>query len=402
MDYQRMMKAARDAQDVLDAHNRVLGLSGLHGRSVLDAMRAFEENSVLRRLGADLERSQQMARLVAGPFEELRRIGAVEHGSLVTRELERMKLHMDTFDARFRLPEIAERMRLLTELPPGISETLKRYEEQQASLRRTMEAMRTPWLDMEEKLRSIGGMAALQGIGHAVSNMPAFGEKLNAALRLDLGDWRDPITWRPEILTDLGVRADFYVERGFNPALTDFPAAAFEESLEIVGLDDEPPPLVALYGEPVDASDDEEEEEGFGRTNTAHDWLLRLETQVRRFIDEKMTEAFGPDWPKHRLPSGLYDRWKDKQEKARQSGGREYGLVAYADFTDYMLVIGKRDNWNVFAPFFGRVEDVRESFQRLHPIRLDTMHARPITQDDELLLYVEVRRLVRVMMRKKK
>ncbi len=58
----------------------------------------------------------------------------------------------------------------------------------------------------------------------------------------------------------------------------------------------------------------------------------------------------------------------------------------------------KISNWNAaFAPFFKRQESVRESFQRLYPIRLDTAHARLITQDDELLLYVEVKRLVKVM-----
>ena len=60
-----------------------------------------------------------------------------------------------------------------------------------------------------------------------------------------------------------------------------------------------------------------------------------------------------------------------------------------------MLVICRRDNWRqVFSPYFERAETVRESFQRLYPIRLDTMHARPITQDDELLLYVETKRLM--------
>ena len=39
---------------------------------------------------------------------------------------------------------------------------------------------------------------------------------------------------------------------------------------------------------------------------------------------------------------------------------------------------------------------VRETFQRLYPIRLDTMHARP-KQDDELLLYVETRRFMKVI-----
>ena len=151
---------------------------------------------------------------------------------------------------------------------------------------------------------------------------------------------------------------------------------------------------------PIPPSDDADEEEGLRRTNIAHDWLLRLETQLRRFIDEKMIEAFGKDWPKHRLPNGVYEMWQEKERKARQEDSRDRPLIAYADFTDYELVICKHDNWReVFAPFFGRRESVLESFQRLYPVRLDTMHARPITLDDELLLRVETKRLVRVMIR---
>lgn len=114
-----------------------------------------------------------------------------------------------------------------------------------------------------------------------------------------------------------------------------------------------------------------------------------------------MTQAFGADWPKCRLPNGLHDRWWEKKQKAEQAGAREQPLIAYADFTDYERVICRGDNWReVFGGFFERPESVRESFQRLHPIRLDTMHARPITQDDELLLYVETRRMAKVILRK--
>ncbi len=42
---------------------------------------------------------------------------------------------------------------------------------------------------------------------------------------------------------------------------------------------------------------------------------------------------------------------------------------------------------------FRREEDVRESFQRLHPLRIATMHARLLTQDDEVFLSVEVKRI---------
>ena len=396
---ERMIRTLRDAQDA----RRRLDLVGLGDKgTILDATRAFKENLALRPFITDQDRIRAKARLVVGPFEELRLAGVFEHASQFSRELKRIADSVAAYNAQFRLPDLAEEVRLLTDFPSGISETLKRYRKQEMSFRRAMESMRTPWLDMQEEIRSIRGMAALQGIGHAVRKMRPLGPELNTALRIDLGDWRDPITWRPEILTDLGARSDRYVELGFNPALTDFPAPAFKEGLEVAGLDHERPELVTFYGEPVAASDEEEKEEGLSRTNKAHDWLQRLETHVRRFIDEEMTKAYGPDWPKQRLPAGLYDQWKEKRGKARQRGSTEWALICYADFTDYMRVIGRRDNWKVFEPFFRRLEDVRESFQRLHPIRMDAMHARPITQDDELLLYVEVRRLARVMTPKKK
>ena len=57
-----------------------------------------------------------------------------------------------------------------------------------------------------------------------------------------------------------------------------------------------------------------------------------------------------------------------------------------------------KDNWQrVFAPTFRRQTLVQESLQRLYPIRRCTMHARIITQDDELYLYTETKRLLAVM-----
>jgi hypothetical protein len=95
-------------------------------------------------------------------------------------------------------------------------------------------------------------------------------------------------------------------------------------------------------------------------------------------------------------------RWHEKKRKAEQAGAEERPLIEYADFTDYGQVICRADNWReVFGLFFVRPDSLRESFQRLHPIRLDTMHARLITQDDELLLHVEVKRLVKVITKRR-
>jgi hypothetical protein len=114
-----------------------------------------------------------------------------------------------------------------------------------------------------------------------------------------------------------------------------------------------------------------------------------------------MSRAFGADWPKHRLPNGFYEVWREKKRKAEEAGAKERHLIEYADFTDYAALICRGDNWReVFQLCFVRPESVRESFQRLHPIRLDIAHSRLITQDDELLLYVEMKRLEKSIRRR--
>jgi hypothetical protein len=264
---------------------------------------------------------------------------------------------------------------------------------QTSQLQDALAEMTKPWLSMQESLRSVAGLAELHGIGRMLESRPGFSDELV----VDLGDWRDSISWHPEILEDLTQRARLYSDLGFNRDLTAFPADAFGEGLDISGVRGERPPSIVRYERPVPPGTDDEEV-GFARTNNAHDWLLRLETQLRAFIDRQMTKAIGADWVKGRLPNGMYERWQDKKRTANQAGADDLPLIAYADFTDYTEVICRRDNWReVFAVFFRRPENVRESFQRLYPIRLDTMHARVITQDDELLLYVEARRLMKMV-----
>jgi len=365
-----------------------------------ETARLLEENSSIQKLMESVRLDQELARTALGPMWELRQAGMFDPPWRT--ELQAASHAIEAFQDRFRLPEMHEAARLLTEFhESSASEMLTRYALQEGSLQQAMESMRTPWLDAHEAMKSMAGFAEIQGIGHALRSMPAFDESLAAALRPELGDWRDTITWPQEIFTNLAARADFYVDLGFNAALTNFPPPAFEQSLDIAGLRRELPPLVEGY-EPPALSTEDDEEQGLARTNAAHDRLQRLERLLRKFIDEEMTRAFGTDWPRRRLPNGLYDQWHEKKRKAEQAGAEEKPLIEYADFTDYVPVICRADNWReVFGPFFNRPESVRESFQRLHPIRLDTMHARLITQDDELLLLVEVKRLVKVIVKRR-
>jgi len=373
--------ALRTVREQIEAFER--SPVAAHAREVA---RLFEENSTITRALEALRSDEKLTRMAMGPMWELRRAGLFDEDAPWRRTAALASEAIASFEARFRLPNKLESVLLAEQFRvSAVASELALHNQGIAAqaLQQAMEKMTTPWLDQQEAVRSIAGFAEMQHIGDAIRTMPAFDESLAASLRASLGDWRDPISWRPEIFMDLAARGDFYVQLGFNPALTNFPLPAFEKGLEIAGLES-----------PVQSESVDSEEEGLGRTNAAHDLLQRVERSLRRFIHAQMTRAFGPDWAKHRLPNGVYEDWREKKRYAEEAGAEERPLIEYADFTHYELILCRRDNWReVFQAFFKRQESVRETFQRLHPIRLDVAHARLITQDDELLLRVEVRRL---------
>jgi hypothetical protein len=83
--------------------------------------------------------------------------------------MEHIRQAMTDYEARFRLPEINEATRLITQIQNSTATPLLTlYLEETSSLQRAIEAMRSPWLDAANALRSIGGFAKLQGIGQAL------------------------------------------------------------------------------------------------------------------------------------------------------------------------------------------------------------------------------------------
>ena len=307
-----------------------------------------------------------------------------------------LKVHdrMEEALERFRLPRIAEIPKLSCDFEKsGVVQAIAYSQELQSQIESAMEAMRVPWLDTKNEVSSISGFVELQRIGHALRNLPAFDTGLADRLRVDLGDWRDKITWPPDIFADPLARSTFYTERGFDANLTAFPVSAFNQSASIAGIK---APLLsdtAHYTNELIGEEDKEKA-GFARNNAAHDQLQQLEFHTRKFIDDKMTAAFGENWVKHQIPSDMREEWYDKLQKAKDNGEIEQPLISYADFTDYVRIIMRKDNWGVFRSTFRRPQLVQESFQRLFPIRICTMHARIITQDDLLYLYAETRRLL--------
>ena len=304
-------------------------------------------------------------------------------GSELQRASEQAVLAQEALKQQFRMPALGE----LSALQAAVAGALPAFDRVLGvGFREQMEAIKTPWLERNELQRSVSAFAELQNVGALANSLKPFADSVSAALRNSLGNWTTVSNLPVAIFTDPAARSSFYGDLGFNSNLTNFPYRAFDASLQIAGLS-------------IDEDDETDDVElPIERNVSAFIHINRLETSIREFIDEAMTVAFGPAWFDHQMPNGMKEKWIEKRDKARVNGEPDQPLINFADFTDYVLIIQKRDNWSkVFEATFRRVEDIRESFYRLSPIRIVAMHSRIVTLDDELLLKVESRRVLKAI-----
>ena len=141
-----------------------------------------------------------------------------------------------------------------------------------------MEGMRTPWLDIQNQLKSAGAFAELQNTGFALSRFSAYDDKLSVQLRSSLGDWRGEIWWPTEIFDDALKRRAFYVERDLDVRLTDFPTTALLEGLSSAGIST----LSALESE-ISAEGNLQEVELFRRKQCRRHDVLQFRNPSSRF-----------------------------------------------------------------------------------------------------------------------
>lgn len=256
-----------------------------------------------------------------------------------------------------------------------------------AALAQRMQAMTMPWLSVADEVRSATAFSRLQAVGEILSHAAPYASAVGSILRAGgLGDWREDVNFEHRELTVDG-RNQVYVAQGADIQLVEQETKIFVPSAAIAGLFDE--------DENWDATWNAVAEDSEQLATLAFQRLRKLERLLRAFISAALEARFGPKWTRQRLPNGMLDECVARQEKAR--GGADYSddVTDFMDFTDYGRIIDKTDNWrDVFQHVFGRREEIKESLQRLQPLRLATMHARSVSTFDLLVLLVESRRVV--------
>jgi hypothetical protein len=265
------------------------------------------------------------------------------------------------------------------------------------AMARSFTELRAPWVRVGGAAQSVRAMVEIASIGQALKNAHPFEDGFSASLRLDFGDWRQAPDIDPQAFLTPVVRSEYYVKRGFDVTLTDFTDEAFAEALSSAELCDNYLDGInaeTLAFEAVDAKT----EVALRQSAVCQRIVSRLEFELRAFIETRMIAEFGPNWAKTKMLPTVHESMLKRQAAAQGAGRPASKLIDFADFNEYPLIICKKDVFPaVFKSYFRDEDFVRESFKRLHPLRLDAMHSRPMSNQDIFFAVVEAKRLADCM-----
>lgn len=124
---------------------------------------------------------------------------------------------------------------------------------------------------------------------------------------------------------------------------------------------------------------------------SAYKLLFCIETGIREFIIEKLTEIEGPRWYRQRLPGDILQKYKRAMEIERSIPWTHlipHHPIYYVDFTDLKKIIEANNNWKVLEDTFKRKEVITTTLTKLEVVRNKIAHSRKLSEND--LLQVKV------------
>jgi hypothetical protein len=116
--------------------------------------------------------------------------------------------------------------------------------------------------------------------------------------------------------------------------------------------------------------------------------ITDLEELLRDWVAQELTCRDAENWWKALVPPDIRERAEARwQESAGPDGPppATSGYMKYLDFSDYMPIMLRKDNWkSIFSAVFTSPEWITSRLEELLPIRNNIAHSRTVS-DDELL-----------------
>ena len=112
--------------------------------------------------------------------------------------------------------------------------------------------------------------------------------------------------------------------------------------------------------------------------------LQKLETKLRECIQTRL-ETVSKNWWKERMPKDVQEKVELRKTKNEKQWpwhvNKDLPFIYYVDFTDYLKIITRRDNWNqAFKTIFKDKDAISVKLRELEPIRNAIAHFRELSR----------------------
>jgi hypothetical protein len=360
---------------------------------VVTGQKSLEQYMQQSKLLARVEEENRLADIIKsaqGQTPHAVNVGQLAHGALDTTK------YMHDIAGHFDKPSWSDRMALETQEAvaklPWADKGLA-FDVMNAA-RAAVEQREQAWMDPLHPSRSIKGMVDLLALQSSMDRLGPFHDTSTRAFQTVLGNWTHVGSMPSNLEVDPVARREYFISRGYDSSIASYPVPALRENLQRAGFVDEPEVNDdEVLGAPQPAEVD--------LSRDARDLICDFEHELRAFISEKLSAVAGTKWVKQRIHGDVRARWVERKTKDMEARDVDLPLIEYIDFSEYLEVIIAANNWKeVFAAHFRRKESVQESFFRMSPSRNAAMHCREVSQDDWMILSMEVHR-VRMAMRER-
>ena len=134
---------------------------------------------------------------------------------------------------------------------------------------------------------------------------------------------------------------------------------------------------------------------------TSYETMFNLENSLRDFIVKELSSVSN-NWIKERVPDPqMVEAWKERMEDDNKRSGsskQNASLIEYSDFYDLVTLIVNRGNWKkCFEKFFGNANVIQAKMYELVPIRNDIAHNRHLSEDNELMLRLYSKQILKLI-----
>ena len=122
-----------------------------------------------------------------------------------------------------------------------------------------------------------------------------------------------------------------------------------------------------------------------------------LETSIRDFIRDRMSDEFGPTWWEEKVPDAVRNNAATNKKREVRSAvtPRSTDPLAYINFGELGEII--TTNWDVFEDTLTDVRAVQQVLARLNTLRAPIAHCCPLAEDEVERLRLSLKDWFRLM-----